>query len=144
MKKSSIVIILSIVFLVSCKMQSPTLAPFVSVYKRDWSGEVLPVYIILRQHPDEVFEFFTPAIGESIIGQWHADGDTLLFQPEYEYYCRDEKVIMREITDQDSLSIMALPRKLLKTKNCLIDATDYGQFFSGSSDSEPDVFDLVR
>ena len=144
MKKGIILVALGLSFLVSCKVQSPTLAPFVSVYKRDWSGEVLPVYIILRHHPVDVFEYYIPAMGESVLGQWHTNGDTLFVQYDYDFYCSKEKTKVQEITDQDTLTTAALPRKLLMKKDRLIDATDYSQVIPGYHDSNPDVFERVK
>ena len=135
---SVIVISLSLSFMVSCKVQSPSLAPFVSVYKRDWSGEVLPVYIILRNY-SQMFEEYAPAIQESVFGQWNVDKDTLFLSPEY---VLSDKVHV--ITDQDIPTVTTIPHKYLMKNDCLIDLTDYSRIIPGFQDTNPDVFKRVR
>ena len=118
-----IVIIFCCILLLSCSTQKITLSPFVSVYKSDWVGNILPEYIILRTQP-EVFEIYAPNVYASTVGQWSIKNDTLFLFPQYEYFSRNSKLNFSEITAQDT-SVAAIPQQYLIKNNCLIDITDY-------------------
>jgi len=121
--KKTVIIFCCVFLFLSCKTQKTTLSPFVTVYKSDWVGMVRPSYIILRKQP-EVFEIYAPGIYESIFGEWNISNDTLFLFPKYEYFSRDFKMRLSEITDQDT-SIVTIPQQYLIKKDRLIDITDY-------------------
>ncbi len=121
MKK--IIFILSCILLFSCKAEKTTLSPFVSVYKSDRIGNILPSYIFLRTQP-QTFEIDSPAIYGSIFGQWEISNDTLFLFPEYEYFYRDSESRMSKISPQDT-SMLTIPQQYLIKDDCLIDVTNY-------------------
>ena len=140
MKKIVIVFVMSFLSFMSCKVQSPTSTPFLYVYKRDWSGEVLPVYIILRTHP-KVYEMNTPCMDESIFGQWQINKDTLYLYPEYDCYSLNYLTKMHVIKDT---SVTTIPLKYVIKRDVLIDATDYGKYLPDIVLDTPDVFKRIR
>ncbi|MBR5956400.1 MAG: hypothetical protein IK022_07660 [Bacteroidales bacterium] len=140
MKNKGIVFVMSFLLFMSCKVQSPTLAPFLYVYKRDWSGEVLPVYIILRTQP-KVYEMNAPSMYESVFGQWQINKDTLYLYPEYDYYSLNYLTKMDVIKDS---SVITIPLKYVIKRDLLIDATDYGKYFPDIVFDTPDVFKRIR
>jgi hypothetical protein len=122
MKK--IVIIFCCVLLFSCKVQKTTLSPFVAVYKENGDGHnIYPSYILLRTRPN-VFETYSPMAYTCTFGQWNINNDTLFLFPKYEYFSRDLKLKMSEITQQDT-SVATIPQQYLIKNDCLIDITDY-------------------
>lgn len=105
--------------LFSCSVKKTTLSPFVSVYKRDWVGEMLPEYIIIKTLP-KTFEIYGPGISMSVLGEWNNKNDTLFLFPKYEYYDSAYHNV-----GQENLSIATIAQKYLIKKDCLIDVTDY-------------------
>lgn len=126
MKKT--IIIFCCILLVSCKVQKATLAPFVAIYKSDWVGNIHPGYILLRTQP-KIFELYSPSTYESVFGQWNINNDTLFLFPNYEYYNRDFKLKLTEITQQDT-TVSTIPQQYLINNDCLIDITDYSIILS--------------
>jgi len=121
MKKAGIIFYCILLF--SCTTQNTTLSPFVTIYKRDWVGNILPEYIILRRQPN-VFEIYAPIIYGSTVGEWTINNDTLFLFPKYEYFSRNSELKFLKISIQDT-SITTVPHQYLIQNDCLIDITDY-------------------
>lgn len=118
-----IILILSCILLFSCKAEKTTLSPFVSVYKSDRIGNILPSYIFLKTQP-QTFEIYSPTIYGSFFGQWEISNDTLFLFPEYECFYRDSESRISKITPQDT-SMPTIPQRYLIKDDSLIDITDY-------------------
>ncbi len=110
-------------YLIRTLSEKTTLSPFVSVYKSDRVGNILPSYIFLRTQP-QTFEIYSPAIYGSLFGQWDISNDTLFLFPEYEYFYRDSESRISKITPQDT-SMPTIPQRYLIKDDSLIDITDY-------------------
>lgn len=118
-----IILILSCILLFSCKAEKTTLSPFVSVYKSDRVGNILPSYVFLKTQP-QTFEIYSPTIYGSFFGQWEISNDTLFLFPEYECFYRDSESRISKITPQDT-SMPTIPQRYLIKDDSLIDITDY-------------------
>ena len=118
-----IIFILSCILLFSCKAEKTTLSPFVSVYKSDRIGNILPSYIFLKTQP-QTFEIYSPAIYGSFFGQWDIRNDTLFLFPEYEYFYRDSESRISKIPPQDTC-MLTIPQQYLIKDDSLIDITNY-------------------
>lgn len=141
MKKYFYIIIVLPYLFHSCKTKKTSLAPFVTVYKNDWVGNIYPEYILLK-HQTQTFEKFAPGIYESIIGEWQINNDTLYLYPKYEYLLKNDTYHLSQIENKEK-GIRTISQKFLIKINSLIDLTEY-EIYNVSSENKNTVYNKVN
>jgi len=105
----------------SCVNLKPRQSEYIALYKQSRLGEVLPEYLLLKDRIKS-YEFFSPGLNSSVLGNYHIANDTIYLNPRYEY-----SDSIKRISPADT-SIISIPRKFLIKKDLLIDVTDYKNY----------------
>ena len=115
----SLFIVISLFY--SCITVKQRQSEYIALYKQDRLGEVLPEYLLLKDRIKS-YEFFSPGLNSSVLGDYNIVNDTIYLNPRYEY---SDSIKCLSSTDT---SIISIPRKFLIKKDLLIDVTDYKNY----------------
>lgn len=119
--KNFILIFTLILLFFSCITVKQRHPEYIALYKQNRVGEVLPEYLLLKNRIKS-YEFFSPALNCSVLGDYSIINDTLYLNPKYEY-----SHSIKSINPADT-SIISIPRKFLIKRDLLIDVTDYKSY----------------
>ena len=116
-------IIISCIILSSCSGHKQTYSPYWVAYEEVNAGPIPPAYIFLRTRP-QFFELYCPSIYESILGKYTIHNDTLILSLDMEVLDGSSGFIVSKTTTADT-NLTIIPKKLLISKDRLLDTTDY-------------------
>ena len=150
-KAKILLIALAIAYFVimsSCSIRS-NINSYVRMYVFD-DRVNLPQYLTLKRNFN-IFEYYSPLLGETTIGSYETNGDTLILRPSLDYYFYHNKLYMDNY--KDSIPTLSnIPKKYIMQNDELLDITNYiEQIFPDSIDwmnlqknSHPARFKLTK